>query len=103
MSTILPCIRTESLTKHEALVYSIDASEATDGGKRPLFGQAYNDSADEGLALLSHKTGATLKMVVDREHRNVDNDITHWELISDRTDMRRLGLREQVRLIIWNT
>lgn len=103
MSTILPCIRTELLFKHHSTHYSIDASEATRGGTHPLFGQAYNDSADEGLVLVSHKTGNTLKMVVNHTYKNDDNDITAWELRSCRTDMRRLKLTETIILTIWNT
>lgn len=103
MSTVLPCVRTDILFKHGPARYSVDASEATRGRQQPLFGNAYNDSADEGLVLISHKTGDSLKMVVDREHRNRDNDVTHWELKSCPHDMRRLKLTEPIHLTIWNT
>ena len=103
MSTILPTISTKHLFRHSRTLYSIDASEATDGGKQPLFGRAYDDSCDVGLALISHKTGQALKMVVVKEHRNRDNDVTHWELESDRTSMHHAGLQEPIYLTIWNT
>lgn len=103
MSTILPAIPTERLFRHDATHYSIDASEATFGGQRALFGQAYNDSCDEGLSLISERTGHSLKMVLARTHRNADNDITHWELYSCPHDVRRLKMAAPLKLTIWNT
>ena len=45
------------------------------------FGRVYNDACDEGLTLVSARTGREVTFVVNREHRNADGDITHWELI----------------------
>lgn len=103
MSTILPIYSLDLCMKHWLHRYSVDASQLSRGAGQSIFGQAYNDSADEGLVLHSPRTGNTCKFVVSRTHYNVDNDITHWVLTSCPTDMRRLRLREQITLTVWNT
>lgn len=58
-----------------------EASELTGGDvARPLFGQVFSDSADEGLILVSAKTGHPIVFYVSMTKRNADNDVLWWSL-----------------------
>lgn len=54
-------------------------AEASDLGRGFNFGRVWDDSADEGLTLVSHTTGREVVCVVD--HVEVrDGDILFWRL-----------------------
>lgn len=103
MSTTLPTFSMRLCTKHAANRYSVDASQLSQLVVRPMLGQAYNDSADEGLVMHSPKTGNTLKFVVSSKEFDREGDLTHWVLTSCPHDMRRLKLTAPITLTIWNT
>ncbi len=44
------------------------------------FGQVYDDACDEGLTLVSAKTGREVVFVVSQTHIR-EGEITHWTLI----------------------
>lgn len=83
-------------------VFSADASDLQRGDVTvDLFGRVFNDSADEGLILVSHVTGAPLVFYVEETHRNADGDVTHWELnMAPESKRQNPGIRVQIK--IWN-
>jgi hypothetical protein len=44
------------------------------------FGRVYNDSADEGLTLVSQWTGREMVFVVEHTERDQDGDVQFWLL-----------------------
>lgn len=46
----------------------------------PPFGRVYDDACDEGLTLISHRTGAEVVYGVEHIERDADNDLLYWEL-----------------------
>lgn len=81
-------------------VFSVDAAELT-RGQKPLFGRVFNDSADEGLILVSHVTGAPMVFYVHEEHRNADGDVTHWTLYMA-PESKRQYPTVRATITIWN-
>lgn len=55
-------------------------AEAATIGRSPMLGQIYPDSIDEGMILISAKTGAETKWVVVQEHHDDEGDLLFWEL-----------------------
>lgn len=56
-------------------------AEISDLGKGFTLGRVWNDSCDEGLTLISHRTGAELVFVVENEVTR-DGDFLYWSLKS---------------------
>lgn len=52
---------------------------ASDLGPAP-FGRVFDDACDEGLTLVSARTGHEVVFVVQHEGRNADGELTYWEL-----------------------
>ena len=53
----------------------------------PPFGRVYDDACDEGLTLVSHKTGREVVYVVNsigREHMDPAGDLLYWDLVPAR-------------------
>jgi lysophospholipid acyltransferase (LPLAT)-like uncharacterized protein len=46
------------------------------------FGRVYDDAADDGLTLVSTKTGKEIVFVVSDVHRDREGDLTHWDLVA---------------------
>lgn len=44
-------------------------------------GRVYDDAADEGLTLVSHKTGQEVVFVVSSVERDAEGDIQLWNLV----------------------
>lgn len=44
------------------------------------FGRVYDDACDEGLTLVSHKTGTRVVFAVDGVERDAEGDIVAWTL-----------------------
>ena len=82
-------------------MYVADASELTEGGKRPLFGRVYDDACDEGFAMIS-ETGREAKFAVDNEVRHADNDVTHWVLVPTADTIRKLPMLRGATVTIFN-
>jgi hypothetical protein len=87
---------------HPDKTLSADISDLSGGGAKQVFGRIYADACDEGLTLVSHKTGQEVRMFVSREVRDNEGDITHWCLRSVPEDERKLGLPATIELTIFN-
>lgn len=46
------------------------------------FGRVYDDAVDEGLTVVSERTGRQVTFVVTEERRDAEGDIQLWELRS---------------------
>lgn len=90
------------MMKHGPLQYSTDASILSHHANGPMFGQVYDDSADEGFILVSAKSGREMRMHIVNTFRNADNDITHWVLESNKEDAKRLST-PVLTITVWNT
>lgn len=44
------------------------------------FGRVYDDACDEGLTLVSARTGRTVVMVVNHTEYDANGDVSWWEL-----------------------
>lgn len=62
------------------------------------FGRVYDDAADEGLTLVSHRTGAEVVFAVWADRRDADGDVTSWEL----RPVREVGAMVGVTLVLFN-
>jgi len=45
------------------------------------FGRVYADACDEGLTLVSARTGREVVFVIDEIGHDEDDDLTHWDLV----------------------
>lgn len=99
---IAPTVSTSMCFVHPDKTLSIDASQIGRPGQ-PLFGQIYDDAADEGLRLISHKTGQEIRMAVCRTEKDREGDVRYWCLKSVPEDERRLRLPYSIELTIYNT
>lgn len=97
---MIPRYRTKQFAHPSAFHFTAEASELAPA-VRPLFGQVYEDAADDGLILVSDRTGREVRLSVIKEHMR-DGDITHWELASIPEDTRRLRLRQPITMVIYN-
>jgi hypothetical protein len=55
-------------------------AELSDLGPRFAFGRVWNDSCDEGLTLVSHRTGRRVVCVVEWIERDREGDTAYWQL-----------------------
>jgi hypothetical protein len=46
------------------------------------FSRVWNDACDEGLTIVSHKTGREIVFAINNTRRDADNDVVAWELTS---------------------
>lgn len=56
-----------------------EASNLGSAGQE-LFHRIYQDACDEGITLISHKTGREAKFYLDQVHKDHDGDIQVWIL-----------------------
>lgn len=64
--------------------------------------QVYPDACDEGICLVSHKTGRKAWFVLSTTHVNRENELTHWTFVPSTEALRvdpRLG---NVRVEVFN-
>lgn len=45
------------------------------------FGRVYDDACDEGLTLISARTGVAVTFVIDQTHRNEEGEVLYWRLV----------------------
>lgn len=69
---------------------------------RPVLERIYPDACDEGIRLISERSGQECVFYVDRTHVNRDNEITHWELFVTPECLRKMPHMKGVKVIIWN-
>lgn len=76
--------------------FSAEASEIGSGFLKQIWG----DSADRGFGIKSKKTGNVAIFTLTDEHKNRDQEITHWEfsVYNPKRDPKLSGLKA----IIWN-
>lgn len=61
---------TRGMFVHPDKTLSADISDLSGGGAKQVFGRIYADACDEGLTLVSHKTGQEVRMAVSRTVRD---------------------------------
>lgn len=44
------------------------------------FGRVFDDACDEGLTLVSHRTGREVVYAIQEEKRDAEGDLLYWEL-----------------------
>lgn len=81
----------------ERKTLSIDVSDL---GPNPWI-QAYPDSIDLGLDIISHLTGSPVRFVVNHEER-VDNELVAWELIPTDSTLRNAPSTRGITLVVYN-
>lgn len=77
-------------------------AEISDFGHGFNFCQIYHDSADQGLKLISHKTGHEADFVVSREFRDTEGELTHYELVPTAAAIRHNRGLCGVKMVIFN-
>lgn len=82
--------------------FRAEVSDLSRGGHMSIFGMIYNDACDEGLTLVSHKTGKEAKFAVDYIHKDNENDIMWWTLVPTRDTIRHLPSLRNIRVVIYN-
>lgn len=58
-----------------------EVSTLTNGRKKEVFGQVYDDACDEGFVLVSHHTGKEITFAVDSVDKDSEGDVAGWRLI----------------------
>ncbi len=83
MSILRPCpVSTSSLTVDGPLI----VGEISTLGVGVTFERVWNDACDEGLTLVSHRTGKEVVYAIDRIEADNEGDILYWDLIPARLD-----------------
>jgi len=57
------------------------------------FGRVYDDACDEGLTLVSSRTGKSVVFVVDATIRDAEGDIEYWMLVPATERSLRISVR----------
>lgn len=83
--------------------FSAWASSLDEGMTKHMFGRIFPDSCDEGLYIVSDKTGAEAGFAVDKEERNDDNDVAFWVLLPTAETRRKFPLLKDAKVTIFNT
>lgn len=68
---------------------------------RNVFGQIYTDACDQGIILVSEKTGAESKWAVEREVR-LNDDLDGWVLVPTAETLRKIPSLRGYEVHIWN-
>lgn len=71
-------------------------------GSNP-FGRVYEDSCDEGLTILSYKTGLEASFVVEDTKRDREGDVTCWIMKPTAATLRKHKQLNGVELVVFNT
>jgi hypothetical protein len=64
-------------------LFTAEISTLSQGGKREVFGRVYDDACDEGITLVSEKTGERIVFVVDDIDYNgpiSEREVGGWRL-----------------------
>lgn len=80
-------------------VFSQDMS-ILDHKTHTVFHQVYVDAIDDGLAIVSDRTGVTVSYAVDETIRNADQDIVKWVLVPINPDKTKA---RGTSVVIYNT
>lgn len=77
-------------------------AEISDFGPDFRFEQIYNDSCDEGLQMVSEKSGRVAKFAVNGVDKDHEGDLTAWNLIPTRETLRAIPELRGVSMKIFN-
>lgn len=66
------------------------------------FKRLYEDACDEGFEIVSCKSGSVSTFYVETEHRDDDNDVTHWTLKPTTETLRKHPLLKDTKVIVFN-
>ncbi len=72
------------------------------GRNQPQFHQVYPDSCDEGLTLVSAKTGKEVDYAVNHTEKDREGDIAYWELTPTRESLRKVPQARGTTVTILN-
>jgi hypothetical protein len=82
-------------------VFSADISELT-AGRSQFLGQIYPDAADEGLVLISDRTGQEARFYLNVIDIDPEGDYKLWELFPTPESVRKQPGLRGVRVLIFN-
>jgi len=74
----------------------------SDFGKNFQFERIYPDACDEGITVLSDKTGKTAVFYVKGIQRNYEDGIQYWILEADQKSIKQNPTLKNVKIQIWN-
>lgn len=90
---------------HNTMTLSAEASELSQGHTRFVFGQVYDDAADEGFVIVSSTTGRRATFVVCNVDYNDDREVVAWHLTPTPETLRDTKLPSHVarmRVTVFN-
>jgi hypothetical protein len=64
-------------------LFTVEISTLSQGSRRPVFGRVYDDACDEGITLISERTGDKIVFVVDSidySGQGEDREVAGWRL-----------------------
>ncbi|WP_407303456.1 hypothetical protein [Acinetobacter sp.] len=79
-----------------------DMSEISHSGADPL-GQLYDDAADQGFVMISHKTHEAVEFYLDHTEREADGDIRYWLFKPTAAAVRKNPKLADAKVMIVNT
>jgi hypothetical protein len=82
-------------------LFTQEISTLSMGGKLSVFHRVYTDACDEGLILVSDKTGREVEFVVDSIDKS-DGDIAGWRLVPTKESIRKVPSARGLRMLIIN-
>lgn len=82
--------------------FSTDASILMVNGIDPV-AQLYCDACDQGFQMQSAKTSRIVKWYLTLEHRDRENDITHWEFAPTFDSIHYNPKLKDAHVYVWNT
>jgi hypothetical protein len=86
----------------EQKMFTEEISTLSQGGRRQVFSQVYDDACDEGFKMISKVTGKIVYYVVDSEDRDGENELQGWRLVPTRDSIRRVPECKGTSVLIIN-
>lgn len=83
--------------------FTAEASMLSHSNQGRIFGRIFNDSADEGLVMISVVTGSEAKFFVEEIARNRDQDIISWKLLPTTETCRKIPRLNGSQVVVFNT
>lgn len=102
MSTINPVDSREFHWDPKQRVLSAELSALSEGGHIPVFCRAYPDACDQGIKVVSHRTGTEAMFVVTEETKDNDNDVQMWTLRPTKQCLKQNPGLAGVAMLVFN-
>jgi len=83
-------------------MFVADMSEVSHGGYN-ILSQLYNDAADQGFVMISHKTHAAVEFYLDHTEREADGDVRFWLFKPTANAVRKNPQLAGTKVMIVNT